>query len=154
MATSSTKGQPAGGWTDPACPVARTADLVGDRWSLLILRDAVDGTRSFTAFQRTLGVARNILSDRLARLVAHGILHKQAAASGRRQEYVLTEAGAQLFGVLVAMRQWGEAYAFGPGEPHSVLVDDDTGAPVPALRLERADGERLGADNTHVEKLP
>lgn len=61
-------------WTDPACPVARAVDLVGDRWSLLIVRDAMDGAASFTDFLGRLGVARNILSDRLRKLTAHGIL--------------------------------------------------------------------------------
>ena len=128
-------------------------DLVGDRWSLLILRDAFDGTRSFIDFQRRLGIAKNILADRLRRLVDDGVLNKQTAASGKRQEYVLTDAGQQLYTVLLALRQWGETNAFGSGEPHSVLVDDETGAPVPTLRVHRQDGTALTAANTHVEKL-
>ena len=63
-------------WTDPACPVARTLDLTGDRWSLLIVRDAMDGARSFTDFQQRTGIARNILTDRLRRLVERGILDR------------------------------------------------------------------------------
>lgn len=145
--------EPPGRWTDAPCPVARSLDLVGDRWSLLILRDALDGTRSFTDFQRSLGVARNILSDRLRRLVDHGVMLRRAAPSGKRPEYVLTDAGEQMFPVIVALRQWGEMQAFGRDEPHSVLVDDETGAPVPALRIERSDGVALTAGNTHVEKL-
>lgn len=140
-------------WTDPPCPVARAVDLVGDRWSLLIVRDAADGTRSFTDFQRGLGVARNILTDRLRRLVDHGVLRRRTAASGRRQEYVLTDAGEALFTVLVALRQWGEAHTFADGEPHSVLVDDDTGDPVPTLRPTRADGSVVTLGATHVDKL-
>ena len=140
-------------WTDPPCPVARAVDLVGDRWSLLILRDAFDGTRTFLDFQRGIGIAKNILADRLRRLVDDGVLSKQTATSGKRQEYVLTDAGQQLHTVLLALRQWGETYAFDPGEPHSVLVDDQTGAPVPTLRLQRQDGTTLTAANTHVEKL-
>jgi DNA-binding HxlR family transcriptional regulator len=140
-------------WTDPPCPVARAVDLLGDRWILLILRDALDGTRSFTDFQRSLGVARNILTDRLRRLVEHGVLRRRTAASGKRQEYVLTDAGKQLHTVLLALRQWGEAHAFDAGEPHSVLVDDETGDPVPPLRPQRPDGTALTADNTHVEKI-
>lgn len=140
------------GWTDSSCPVARTVDLVGDRWSLLILRDALDGKRSFTDFQRGLGVAKNILADRLRRLVERGVLDRRTAASGRRQEYVLTASGRELFTVIVALRQWGEQHAFAQGEVHSVLVDDETGATVPALRVERSDGSVLTADTTHVEK--
>jgi DNA-binding HxlR family transcriptional regulator len=144
------KVPPTRAWTDPHCPVGRAADLVGDKWSLLIVRDALDGARSFTDFQRSLGVAKNILSDRLRRLVHDGILRRQPAPSGRRQEYVLTDAGEELFTLIVALRQWGESHAFTPGEPHSVLVDDESRAPVPPLRLTRPDGTALTARNTHV----
>ena len=98
-------------WTDPTCPVARTLDLIGDRWSLLIVRDAMDGARAFTDFQQRTGIARNILTDRLRRLVERGILDRQAAPSGRRQLYTLTPAGRDLFTVIVALRQWGERHA-------------------------------------------
>ena len=79
---------------DEPCPVARGVDVVGDRWSLLIVRDAFDGMRRFGDFQRSLGVARNILSDRLRKLVDAGILATQAASDGSAyQEYVLTAKG-------------------------------------------------------------
>jgi DNA-binding HxlR family transcriptional regulator len=139
-------------WTDPQCPVARTLDLVGDRWSLLVVRDAMDHARSFTEFQRRTGIARNILTDRLRRLTAHGILEARTAASGRRQEYVLTDAGRDLFPVIVTLRQWGERHAFGPGEAHSVLVDEN-GAPLPELVPTGADGTALTAGTTRVEKI-
>jgi DNA-binding HxlR family transcriptional regulator len=111
-------------WTDPGCPVARTLDLVGDRWSLLIVRDAMDGARAFTDFQQRTGIARNILTDRLRRLMERGILDREPAESGRRQVYTLTQAGRDLFTVVVALRQWGERHAFASGESHSVLVDE------------------------------
>lgn len=94
-------------WSDPDCPVARTLDLVGDRWSLLVIRDAMDGAASFTEFQRRTGIARNILTDRLRKLLAHGLLAQRNAPSGRRQEYVLTDAGRALFPVILTLRQWG-----------------------------------------------
>ena len=137
------------GWTDPECPVARTLDLVGDKWSLLVIRDAMDGARSFTEFQRRTGIARNILTDRLRRLTAHGLLAQRTAPSGRRQEYVLTTAGRDLFAVVLALRQWGERHAFTPGEPRSTLVDQH-GTPVPALTPVGADGTVLDPDTTHV----
>ena len=68
-------------------------------------------------------------------------------------ERILTDAGHELFTVIVALRQWGEAHAFDAGEPHSVLVDDETGTPVPPLRVQRPDGSVLTAANTHVEKV-
>ncbi|SNT56400.1 transcriptional regulator, HxlR family [Actinomadura meyerae] len=139
-------------WTDPACPVARTLDLVGDKWSLLIVRDAMDGARSFTEFQRRTGIARNILTDRLRKLTAHGLLDRRTAASGRRREYVLTDAGRDLFPVVLTLRQWGERHAFAPGEAHSTLVDEH-GAPVPDFTPTGADGTVLDPDTTRVQKI-
>ncbi|MCU6668741.1 helix-turn-helix transcriptional regulator [Enterobacteriaceae bacterium H4N4] len=119
------------------CPVARSVDLIGDRWSLLIVRDAFDGIRRFGDFQRSLGVAKNILTDRLTRLVEAGILIRQDASDGTAyQEYVLTPQGESLFTVVVALRQWGEQHLFAPGERHSVLIDTRTGKAVPPLVLE------------------
>jgi DNA-binding HxlR family transcriptional regulator len=80
--------------TNEFCPVLRCVDLIGDRWSLLIVRDAFDGMRRFGDFQRSLGVARNILSDRLKKLVDADILAMQGASDGTAyQEYVLTTKG-------------------------------------------------------------
>lgn len=140
-------------WSDPDCPVARTLDLVGDRWSLLVIRDAMDGAASFTEFQRRTGIARNILTDRLRKLLAHGVLTQRTAPSGRRQEYALTDAGRALFPVILTLRQWGERHAFAPGEPHSVLVDRH-GDPVPDLTPTGTDGAPLDSDTTHVQKTP
>ena len=136
-------------WTDPTCPVARTVDLVGDRWSLLIVRDAMDGARSFTDFQQRTGIARNILTDRLRKLVTHGVLTQVDAPSGRRRLYALTPAGKDLFPVIVTLRQWGERHAFETGEPHSTLVDE-TGTRVPALLPATANGSPLTSDTTSV----
>lgn len=136
-------------WTDATCPVARTLDLVGDRWSLLIIRDAMDSARSFTDFQRRAGVARNILADRLRRLVDRGILKRETAESGRRQVYVLTDAGRDLFTVIVAMRQWGERHTFADNEAHSVLVDE-SGHPLAPLRPTDSRGDRVDIDSTTV----
>ncbi|MFH9223761.1 winged helix-turn-helix transcriptional regulator [Streptomyces lydicus] len=138
-------------WTDPDCPVARTLDLVGDRWSLLVVRDAMDGARSFTEFQRRTGIARNILTDRLRKLTAHGLLAQRTAPTGRRKEYVLTDAGRDLFPVILTLRQWGERHAFASGETHSTLVDRH-GTPVPEIAPTGADGTLLGIDSTHVQK--
>lgn len=138
-------------WTDPECPVARTLDLVGDRWSLLVIRDAMDGARSFTEFQRRTGIARNILTERLRRLTAYGLLAQRTAPSGRRQEYVLTDSGRDLFSVILTLRQWGERNAFAPGEAHSTLVDEH-GTPVPEIAPAGADGTPVDAETTHVRK--
>ncbi|MFB4282758.1 MULTISPECIES: winged helix-turn-helix transcriptional regulator [unclassified Nonomuraea] len=139
-------------WTDPSCPVARAVDLVGDRWSLLIVRDAMDGASTFTDFHQRLGIARNILTDRLRRLTEHGILARGAAPSGKRQTYALTDAGRDLFTVVLALRQWGERNAFAAGEEHSVLVDQ-RGEAVPELRAVGTTGAPLTSSTTRVQKV-
>ncbi|NEW41523.1 helix-turn-helix transcriptional regulator [Nocardia cyriacigeorgica] len=138
-------------WTDPTCPVARAVDLMGDRWSLLIVRDAMDGAASFTDFQQRLGIARNILTDRLRRLVDHGIFTTTTAPGGKRHTYELTDAGLDLFTVVVALRQWGERHAFTDNEPHSTLVGSDD-SPVARLRTEDHGGNLVTAATTHVRK--
>jgi DNA-binding HxlR family transcriptional regulator len=102
---------------DSACGVARPLDAIGDGWSLLIVRDAFGGLRRFGEFQKSLGLAKNILAARLKHLVAYGIMDAVPASDGSAyQEYVLTEKGRGLFPLLVALRQWGEDYFFEPGE--------------------------------------
>lgn len=119
----------------PTCPVARTVDLIGDRWSLLIVRDAFDGVRRFGDFQSGLGVARSVLTHRLKGLVEAGILEVRPASDGTSyQEYVLTAKGESLFPVVVALRQWAEQHMFEPHEAHSQLVDTATGQPLGLMR--------------------
>ncbi|MYN02010.1 transcriptional regulator [Pseudoduganella sp. DS3] len=141
--------------SDEPCPVARSVDLIGDRWSLLIVRDAFDGTRRFGDFQRSLGVARNILSDRLRGLVEADILALQDASDGTAyQEYVLTAKGESLFPIVVALRQWGEQHLFQRGERHSVLVDKRNGKPVPRMEPLGRDGSALPPSATLVRRVP
>ena len=139
---------------DEPCPVARSVDLVGDRWSMLIVRDAFDGIRRFSDFQRSLGVARNILSDRLRKLVDAGILETRAASDGSAyQEYVLTAKGENLFPVVVALRQWGEQHLFAKGEAHSQLLEKRTGRPLARMVPQASDGRALRAADAEVRKL-
>ncbi|WZH37120.1 MAG: helix-turn-helix domain-containing protein [Microbacterium enclense] len=127
-------------------------DVVGDKWTLLVIRDAMDGARSFTELQRRTGIARNILTDRLRKLVASGILTRQAAPSGKRQEYLLTDAGHDLFPVIVGLRQWGERHAFLPHEDHSVLLDSD-GRSLARLLPTTVDGAPASDTTTTVHKV-
>lgn len=139
---------------DNPCPVARSADLLGDRWALLVIRDAFDGITRFGDFQRSLGAARNILSDRLRRLVEAGILQLRPASDGSvYQEYVLTAAGQELFPLLVALRQWGERHRFGIGEAHSQLIELATRRPLPYMQPLDAAGHALASGQTVVLKL-
>ncbi|NUU20270.1 MAG: helix-turn-helix transcriptional regulator [Streptomycetaceae bacterium] len=140
---------------DSECPVARSVDAIGDWWSLLIVRDAFDGSRRFGDFHRSLGVAKNILTARLRTLVDGGILATAPASDGSAyREYVLTEKGKALFPVIVALRQWGEQNFFAPGEPHSELVDRRQGRRLRPLEVRSADGRRLHPDDTAVHKVP
>lgn len=136
-----------------SCPVARALDVVGERWALLIVRDAFDGMRRFGEFQKSLGVARNILADRLQGLVEEGIFTVAPASDGTAyQEYVLTPKGLALFPVVVGLRQWGEAQLFDPGEAHSTLLERGSDAPLRALRVQADDGRVLQAGDTQVRK--
>ncbi|MBN6149792.1 helix-turn-helix transcriptional regulator [Xanthomonas sp. AmX2] len=142
------------GETAQPCPVARSVEMIGERWALLIVRDAFDGVRRFGDFQRSLGVARNILSDRLRRLLEAQILELQPAADGSAyQEYALTDKGEQLFPLVVALRQWGERHLFAPGEAHSRLLDRRSGKPVPAMAPRDSAGRVLKPRHTLVRKV-
>jgi DNA-binding HxlR family transcriptional regulator len=93
------------------CSAARALELIGERWSLLILRDAMfGGCTRFSQFQKGLGVATNILAKRLEDLVACGIMERRAGASGEQAEYFLTQKGLELKPVLVALTQWGDKW--------------------------------------------
>ncbi|MBE4975897.1 DUF4111 domain-containing protein [Serratia ureilytica] len=139
---------------DAPCPVARTLDVIGDWWSLLIVRDAFDGVTRFSEFQKGLGMAKNILATRLRALVSHGVLEIVPAADGSAYlEYVLTEKGRALFPVIVGLRQWGEDHLFAEGEAHSTLVESDSGRPVPRLTPIGSAGQTLTPLNTRVVKV-
>ncbi|AOJ00999.1 MULTISPECIES: winged helix-turn-helix transcriptional regulator [Burkholderia] len=136
------------------CPVARAVDAIGDRWSLLIVRDAFDGVRRFTVFQRNLGIARNMLADRLKTLVDSGVLAAAPASDGSTyQEYVLTDKGRALFPVVVALRQWGESQLFAAGERHLRLVERRSGRPVAAMAPRTHGGRVLRPEDAVVDKL-
>ncbi|MGO4396366.1 winged helix-turn-helix transcriptional regulator [Variovorax sp. M-6] len=138
-----------------SCPVARALDVIGDRWSLLIVRDAFDGVSRFGDFQSSLGVARNILSSRLKALLDEGVLEVQPASDGTSyQEYVLTPKGQSLFPVIVGLRQWGEGNLFRRGERHSRLVERGSGRPVAPLEVRSTDGRQLAFDEWVVVKTP
>ncbi|HEX8655863.1 MAG TPA: helix-turn-helix domain-containing protein [Allosphingosinicella sp.] len=125
------------------CGISAALEVVGERWSFLILRGAFNGLQHFEEFQSTLGIARNILSNRLGRLVEHGILKRQADAADRRKiVYRLSDKGKALLPVMIALRQWGERWVSGmPSNP--VLVDRITRLPVEQIAVRAADGRPL-----------
>jgi DNA-binding HxlR family transcriptional regulator len=127
---------------DMPCSIARALNLVGDWWTLLIVREAFLGVRRFADFRDHLGIARNILSDRLRKLTDEGILSKQPQEP-RGYEYRLTEKGRDLWGVLTALRLWGDKWIYGPGKEPLIVRDRDGGAVVMQLLPADADGNLL-----------
>lgn len=122
------------------CPVARALEVLGDRWALMILRDAFDGLRRFSEWQKNLGLAKNILAARLKLLVEAGLLAQQPASDGSAyKEYVLTEQGRAVFPIVIGLRQWGERYLFTEGESRSQLVDE-RGQGLETLQVRAEDG--------------
>ncbi len=135
------------------CPVARALDVIGDWWSLLIIRDAFEGVRRFSEFQTGLGIAKGMLATRLRDLTERGILETAPASDGSAyKEYILTERGRGLFLAIVALRQWGEDHLYHAGERHSVLVDRANGDAVARLKLQASDGRVVAWNETRVKK--
>ncbi len=135
------------------CSIARSLDLVGEWWTMLVVREAFMGTTRFDAFQRNLGIAPNILSARLKRLVASGVLQRMPAGGARRQEYRLTEKGRDLFPVLMALLQWGDRWLAGPDGPPIRLLDRAAGLPV-AVGVRSSDGRTLRPDDIRLVPGP
>ena len=139
---------------DAACAIARSLSVIGDWWSLLIIRDAFDGMRRFSEFQKSLGISKGILTARLKHLVAIGVLEMAPIADeGGYQEYLLTEKGRDLFLVNVSLRQWGEDHCFDKSERHSLLIERANGQRVQRLALRGRDGKELDESATYVRKL-
>jgi DNA-binding HxlR family transcriptional regulator len=134
------------------CSIARALDQVGEWWSLLIVRECTLGTTRFDEFQSRLGIARNVLTARLNRLVEHGVLEKVLAeGSERRNEYRLTEKGESLYPVLVALMQWGDQWC--GHEPPLRVVEHDSGRPIEPVAL-RVGKRTLGLRDVRLEPGP
>jgi len=125
-----------------SCPIPAAVELIGEKWAFLILRGAFNGLVHFEEFQAGLGIARNILSDRLGKLVAGGILERSPDPSDRRKViYSLTKKGESLLPALLAIRQWGEDWGY--GEMDIVLADSKNRRPVRRIRVLAEDGREL-----------
>ena len=110
---------------DQNCSVARAVAIVGDTWTLLVIREAFFRVKRFDQMQRNLGIARNVLADRLERLVRHGILEKVPYQEHPpRHEYRLTQKGRDLYPALIALMQWGDTYACDTGAPVTLVHKD------------------------------
>jgi DNA-binding HxlR family transcriptional regulator len=134
------------------CPIPAAVELIGEKWAFLILRGAFNGLQHFEEFQAGLGIARNILSDRLAKLVAGGILERSPDPSDRRKViYSLTTKGEALLPVVLSIRQWGEDWGY--GEMEIVLADSKARRPVRRIRVLAEDGRELAlGDMTWISR--
>ncbi|UOM35222.1 helix-turn-helix domain-containing protein [Acuticoccus sp. I52.16.1] len=138
---------------DEACPVARAMSVVGDRWTLLLLRDCFRGVRRFEAFQERLGITRHVLADRLRKLVEAGVLTREPYQDRPpRYEYRLTETGRAFHPVLVTLMAWGEAAVPGGSDAPLRLVSRQTGAPVRPLLVDEATGEPITPANVRATR--
>ena len=125
-----------------SCPIPGAVELIGEKWAFLILRGAFNGLHHFEEFQAGLGIARNILSDRLSKMVAGGILERSAdPADKRRVIYSLSAKGEGLLPVILALRQWGEEWGY--GKMDIVLADRSDGKPVRKMCVQAHDGREL-----------
>jgi DNA-binding HxlR family transcriptional regulator len=140
------------------CSIARTLDLIGEKWSLLVLRDVFSGVRRFDDLHRRVGAPRQVLSARLATLVDSGILRRHPyrdPGQRTRYEYRLTEAGLDLYPVLVSLLRWGDRYLDQPGGGPSVeLTHRDCGEPVEIALRCRAGHELASAREVHPRPGP
>ena len=140
---------------DSNCSVARALNEVGDWWSLLIVLQAMYGTRRFVDFQKELGIARNILCDRLERLVSNEVLRKvDVGEHGSRFEYRLTDKGRDLFPVVIALRQWGDKWNPSPDGQALDLRDRASGRPIGTMQVQDADGQPLTIRDVFVPEDP
>jgi DNA-binding HxlR family transcriptional regulator len=132
------------------CGIARSLQIIGDWWSLLIVREAFKGSERFNEFEKSLGLAKNILSSRLKKLVAEGIFDAVSDNGSTRTRYVLTDKGAELYVVLTALWQWGERNCFHPAELEYEMVDREKQLPLVPLQLRAHDGRLLGARDFRI----
>jgi DNA-binding HxlR family transcriptional regulator len=119
------------------CSIARSLELVGERWSLLVVREIFHGRRKFSEMQRSLGVARNVLTDRLQGMLDEGILERRPYSERpERYEYFLTEKGLDLWPVMIALMQWGDKYEQQPeGRPSIVVHKGECGGEIDDRRI-------------------
>lgn len=133
-------------YPDQVCSIARSLEVIGERWTLLIVRDVMNGRRRFDELQQGLGIARNVLSARLQRLVEEDILERRPyQRNPERYEYFLTEKGLDLWPSLIALLAWGDRYSPSPDGPPMLIVHKECGGPVNDRGICEACGELLHA---------
>jgi DNA-binding HxlR family transcriptional regulator len=142
-------------FAEVACPIAQSLEVIGEWWTLLIIRDAFFGVTRFDEFQENLGIARNILANRLDTLVAAGVMERQCYDEGRgRYDYVLTDKGRALWPVIVTLRQWGDSWILGEGNEISLLRHKHCGEITTGVLVCDHCGESLDQSNVRSVRGP
>jgi DNA-binding HxlR family transcriptional regulator len=142
-------------YRDQNCSIARALELVGERWTMLVLRDVFLGMRRFEEIQRDLGVARNVLAARLGRLVEEGVLEKAPYQERPvRYEYRLTDKGLDLWPVIVELLRWGDRYAAPASGPPVVIRHRDCGGTLGEHRMCTRCGRPLSVRDVRAEPGP
>ena len=137
------------------CSLARALDVVGDWWTMLVVRELFLGVGRFDEIQRNLGIARNILSARLRKLEATGLIERKPMRDGaRRLAYHLTPKGADFLPVMVSLAQWGDRWACPSQGRPAIMVEVATGREVPPMTLRSTDGRTLGASEVMMVPGP
>jgi DNA-binding HxlR family transcriptional regulator len=135
--------------------VGHVLDIIGEGWSILIIREAFLGTRRFEDFQGRLGIARNILTARLKKLCSNEILDRVPVKEGaKRHEYILTGKGKDMMPLLVALTQWGDRWVFGENNEPVIFLDRENGQPISPVQVYSAHGEVLRPRDITVEAGP
>ena len=135
--------------------IGHILDVIGEGWSILIIREAFLGARRFEEFQGRLGIARNILTDRLKKLCANEILDRVPVKEGaKRHEYVLTRKGIDMMPMLVALTQWGDRWVFGENNEPVLFLERETGQPISSVKVFSTQGEALRARDLKVVAGP
>lgn len=137
------------------CSVARTLEIVGEWWTLLIIREAFFGSRRFGEFEAYLGIAKNVLSDRLAKLVDAGVMERLAVAGrGNPGDYRLTAKGRDLFPAVVALMQWGDRWVYDGERAPVRVLDRETGEEIAPMRVITPSGRMLGLSEVTIVSGP
>ncbi|MEE8311161.1 MAG: helix-turn-helix domain-containing protein [Candidatus Binatia bacterium] len=137
------------------CSVARALEVVGEWWTPMIVREVFFGRRRFSEMQKDLGIAKNILSDRLVTLVRNGVLERHIdTTNARHPEYRLTEKGADLFPLVVALMQWGDRWQSDGAGPPIQLVDVTTDEPVEPMLVDRRTGREIDHRGIELRRGP
>ncbi len=140
---------------DENCSWAQGAEIIGDRWNILILRDAMKGVNTFSGFEQKIGLSKKVLTQRLEALQENGILQKTPSGpNSKRCNYALTEKGRGLFPVIIALGQWGDKWVFGPGNEPVVIVEKESGLPLDEVQISGGGKQNLSLSDVDLLSQP